>query len=238
MAGIKNHPLPRVALIVAGGRGIRMGADIPKQFLLLQGRPLLMHSIEAFEHHDAATRIILVLPAGYLDYWKETCDALSFSIPHETVAGGETRAESVRNGLKLIEEECFVAIHDGARPLVSPGLISSIFGEAEAKGNAVPAIHPTDAARIISADGVKPIPKENVLLIQTPQCFRFSTLTKAYKQLQDNYPDDAGLVESLGVKIHIIEGEHMNIKITHPEDIPVAGAILQQRDKSTRPRQK
>lgn len=213
------------AIIVAGGSGNRMQAALPKQFLPLQGKPILMHTIEAFHACGLSPEIIIVLNIHQHQFWEQLCQKHNFQIPHQLVSGGEERFHSVKNGLEYIKGNGIVAVHDAVRPLVSTELIQSCFKAAEAAGNAVPGVQPTDSIRKITASGKSEAMSRNmVALIQTPQTFEVKMLKKAYMQpFRNDFTDDASVVEYMGTEINIIEGERSNIKITFQEDIAIAG---------------
>jgi len=216
------------ALIVAGGSGSRMGSSVPKQFLGLAGRPVLMHAIERFHSYDASMKIITVIPENQFAFWEELKIRHSFNIPHILASGGTTRFESVRNGLEYVPEDCYVAIHDGVRPLVSTSTIGRCFEAAFTYGNGIPAIAPADSVRIMTGQGNMAVNRQYVKLIQTPQVFRADLIKKAYQQkYAPEITDDAMLLEKTGVDIVIVEGNRENIKITNPEDLPLAGLLLQ-----------
>jgi len=215
------------ALIVAGGTGKRMGAEIPKQFLELAGRPVLMHTIERFKAFDESIEIITVLPENQLRHWIELQEKYSFKVPQTIVKGGSARFFSVRNGLKFVNEPSIVAIHDGVRPFVSLDTIKNCFTTAGELGNAVPSLTPSESLRIINEIGNQPINRLLVRQIQTPQVFDAGLIKKAY--LQNNSPeftDDATVLEKTGVKINLIEGNPENIKITKPVDLLISAALL------------
>ena len=217
------------ALIVAGGSGKRMGTEIPKQFLGLAGKPVLMHTIEKFRAFEISIKIILVLPADMIDYWTELKKKHSFSVPHITTTGGLTRFDSVKNGLQLIDSKGYVAIHDGVRPLVSIATISACFREAEKFGNAIPVISPADSVRMITDQGNIPLNRQYLKLIQTPQVFDTELIKKAYlSDYSHEITDDATLLEKTGELIHLVEGNRENIKITNPEDLLIAEAMMRQ----------
>lgn len=214
-------------IIVAGGKGIRMGRTIPKQFLPIGGKPLLMHTIEAFYRADRTIRIVLVLPSDQQNYWKSLCLQYDFVIEHTIVEGGETRFMSVRNGLKLIPLEGIVGVHDGVRPFVSQNVIKRCFCEAQSHGAVVPVIDMVESVRQISSEGSVAICRDQYKLVQTPQVFDSALLHKAYKQpFCSNFTDDASVVENLGEKIFLTEGNRENIKITTSFDLIIANALL------------
>ncbi|GAP43898.1 2-C-methyl-D-erythritol 4-phosphate cytidylyltransferase [Lentimicrobium saccharophilum] len=219
--------MERFVIIVAGGTGQRMGAGIPKQFLPLCGRPLLMHTMEAFHRFDAKTRVVLVLPAGQAVLWNELCTLHGFTLPHKLAEGGETRGISVRNGLDTISATGgVVAVHDGARPLVSQETIATGFALAESGKNAVPALPLTDSLRIIDGNGTRALDRTLVRRVQTPQCFPLYVLRMAYDHPDFmHFTDDAQLVEKAGFAITLYEGNAENIKITAPFDLKLAGLL-------------
>ena len=215
-------------VIVAGGSGKRMGAEIPKQFLELAGRPVLMHTIERFKVFNEAIEIITVLPENQLRFWIDLQKKHSFSVPHTLVKGGSNRFLSVRNGLKFVNTSGLVAIHDGVRPFVSIDTIKRCFETAEKLGNAVPAISPTESLRIVTEDGSLPVNRFTVKQIQTPQVFNAALIKNAYLQdYNPDFTDDATVLEKVGAKINLIEGNRENIKITNPEDLLISAALLQ-----------
>jgi 2-C-methyl-D-erythritol 4-phosphate cytidylyltransferase len=215
------------ALIVAGGSGTRVGADIPKQFLELAGKPVLMHTIEKFHAFDSALKIITVLPESQIGLWKELQKKYSFSVSQILVTGGSSRFLSVKNGLMEVDENGLVAIHDGVRPLVSAATIKRCFADAEIFGNAIPVISPSDSLRMITEQGNMPVNREYLRLIQTPQVFVAKLIKKAYLQdYSPDFTDDATLLEKTGESIHLVEGNRENIKITNPEDLVIAEALL------------
>ena len=216
------------AIIVAGGSGSRMGTSIPKQFLLLKGRPVLMHTIEAFYHSKTNPAIIAVLPDEYHAYWEELCVEHEFNVPHLLVKGGQSRFHSVRNGLDTIDDEnALVAIHDAVRPLTKTSIIDLSYTHAAAHGNAVTAVKSRDTVRQLKDGASTHLLRDEIYLVQTPQTFVVSQLKSAYQQeYNDNFTDDASVVEAAGFPINLIEGGHHNIKITFPEDIALAEALL------------
>ncbi|MDP4282643.1 MAG: 2-C-methyl-D-erythritol 4-phosphate cytidylyltransferase [Bacteroidota bacterium] len=215
------------AIIVAGGSGNRMNASVPKQFLELGGKAILMHSVKAFYDYDPAIGIRVVLPEEHFPLWKKLCRQYSFDIPHELSKGGTTRTESVRHALQDIGDEGLVAIHDGVRPLVSQNLIHTVFTTAFRTGNAVPAIPVTDSIREITTEGNMPVCRDSLRIIQTPQVFDVNLIKKAYALASGNdYSDDATVFELLGMKICLVDGIRENIKITLPEDLVIASALL------------
>jgi 2-C-methyl-D-erythritol 4-phosphate cytidylyltransferase len=215
------------ALIVAGGSGKRMGADIPKQFLELAGRPVLMHTIERFKSFNNEIEIITVLPENQLHFWIDLQKKHSFAVTHTLVKGGSNRFFSVRNGLKFVNSPGLVAIHDGVRPFVSIDTIERCFETAEKLGNAIPAISPTESLRILTDQGSLPVNRFHVKQIQTPQVFNAALIKNAYLQeYSPDFTDDATVLEKTGEKINLVEGNRENIKITNPEDLLISTALL------------
>lgn len=215
------------ALIVAGGSGKRMGTKIPKQFLELAGKPVLMHTIERFKAFNEAITIITVIPEEQFGLWKELQEAHSFSIPQTLVKGGDTRFMSVKNGLEAVGPAGLVAIHDGVRPLVSIDTIKRCFEAAGKSGSAIPVIGLTDSLRMITNGGSIPADRQRFRLVQTPQVFEISLIRNAYLQPYcPEFTDDATVVEKAGGKISLVEGNRENIKITNPEDLLAAETLL------------
>jgi 2-C-methyl-D-erythritol 4-phosphate cytidylyltransferase len=215
------------AIIVGGGSGSRMLSEVPKQFMLLRGRPVLMHTIEAFKKSDYNPEIIVVLNVDFHQYWENLCLLHNFSIPHKLVKGGTQRFDSVKNGIKAIQTKAIVAIHDAVRPLLSKQLIDRTFEEAERSGNAVAAIKSRDSVRQNTVTHTIPLDREEIYLIQTPQTFSSEILKKAYTQeYRNEFTDDASVAEKIGIKINLIDGETRNFKITFPEDIRLAEIYL------------
>jgi 2-C-methyl-D-erythritol 4-phosphate cytidylyltransferase len=219
--------MDQYVVIVAGGSGKRMGAEIPKQFLELAGRPVLMHTIERFKSYNDAIEIITVLPENQLRHWLELQEKYSFTIPQTLVKGGSHRFFSVRNGLKFVNVTGLVAIHDGVRPFVSIDTIKRCFETAEKLGNAIPSISSTESLRILTDQGSIPVNRLHVKQIQTPQVFNAELIKKAYLQeYNPEFTDDATVLEKTGEKINLIDGNRENIKITNPEDLLISTALL------------
>ncbi|WP_121810712.1 2-C-methyl-D-erythritol 4-phosphate cytidylyltransferase [Mucilaginibacter kameinonensis] len=215
-------------IIVAGGSGSRMQSNLPKQFLLLNGKPVLMHTIEAFEQSAFKPGIILVLPEAYHTYWHQLIEEYSFTIPHQLVTGGETRFHSVKKGLDLITDtDALVAVQDAVRPLVSPAIIDDAYRCAAEHGTAVVAVKSRDSIRQVRDGKSVSLIRDEIYLVQTPQTFKASLLRKAYEQpFNSTFTDDASVVEQYGAEIKLTEGDHSNIKITFPEDIAIAELLL------------
>ncbi|MCX2574406.1 2-C-methyl-D-erythritol 4-phosphate cytidylyltransferase [Pedobacter sandarakinus] len=215
------------AIIVAGGSGNRMQTETPKQFLLLQNLPVLMHTIKAFAQSNAQPKIFLVLGKEQQDYWKRLCEEFHFYIPHEVVTGGTERFYSVKNAVDRLFENGYVAIHDAVRPLVSSALIDKCFNQTQTMGNAIAAVKSSDSVRMFAENTSKALNRDDIYLVQTPQTFECDTLKKAYKQeFTSKFTDDASVVEAMGQTINIIEGERNNIKITYPIDLELAELLL------------
>jgi len=213
----------KYALIVAGGKGVRMGASVPKQFLLLSGKPLLMHSLEAFYNADPEIRLILVLPEFQQDYWKELCTQYHFKLQHEVVNGGDTRFESVKSGLALIDNKGLVAVHDGVRPFINKDLIDRCFQAAQQFGGAVPVTELTESLRKLEGETSFSVHRETFRFVQTPQVFRAEILKEAYTlPYRESFTDDASVVEAAGFKVELVEGLAGNIKITNTIDLLLA----------------
>jgi 2-C-methyl-D-erythritol 4-phosphate cytidylyltransferase len=222
---MKDH-----VIIVAGGSGKRMSQDQPKQLLELAGMPLLMHSLIQFNSFDPQLTIIVSLHPSYMDVWKQLCNKHGCIVPHQLVSGGETRYHSVKNGLYWVGDECLVAVHDAARPLISQQLIRRTFEKAREKGSAVPCIPVNDTIRQIDGGQVIPIERSTLRIIQTPQVFHSSLLKKAYEQPFDQrFTDDGSLLEAMGMQVNLVEGDPENFKITYPGDLEKAEAILKNR---------
>lgn len=214
-------------LIVAGGSGKRMGAEMPKQYLELAGKPVLMHTLERFKSFNDSIEIITVLPENQLRFWEELQKKYSFDIPHTIVKGGSSRFYSVKNGLRFVETPGLVAIHDGVRPFVSTETIKRCFDMAEKSGNAVPVITPSDSLRIMTGEGNMHLNRMLVRQVQTPQVFDTMLIKKAYLQdCRPEFTDDATVLESTGITINLVEGNRENIKITNPEDLLISSALL------------
>ncbi|MDD4921948.1 MAG: 2-C-methyl-D-erythritol 4-phosphate cytidylyltransferase [Bacteroidales bacterium] len=216
----------RYAIIVAGGKGLRMGAAIPKQFLLLSGRPLLMHTIEAFYLSDPEISLILVLPESQQAYWKDLCSKYDFKLPCQIVNGGDTRYESVKNGLALTGDKGLVAVHDGVRPFISPDLIERCYAAAAEFGAVVPVTQLTESIRRLDGETSFSVRREIFRSVQTPQVFRVDLLKKAYlSSYSELFTDDASVVEAAGFKVELVEGNPENIKITTTIDLLMAEQI-------------
>jgi len=220
--------MKQYAIIVAGGKGSRMGVDLPKQFLPVGGKPVLMHTLDVFYHYNSDIRLILVLPKDQQTYWSRLCGENHFFVPHLVVNGGQTRFHSVKNGLACIKEPGLVAVHDGVRPFVSLQVIDRCYRLAEETHAVVPVIDVVDSLREIDGDGSKAVAREKYRAVQTPQVFESELLKKAYEQpYQPAFTDDASVVEALGFPICLAEGNRENIKITTPFDMKIAQVLVE-----------
>lgn len=214
------------AIILASGEGSRMGNSFPKQFMGLKGRPVLFHTIEKFSQVKHL-EIILVLNSDHTTLWNDLCFKYNFSIPHKICIGGNTRLQSVKKGLALCKKKSVIAIHDGVRPLVSIKLIKKIYALAETHGAVVPAVPCRDSVRLFNSEKNLPLSRNEVFMVQTPQCFKSEIILKAYNKIKiDDFTDDASVVQKSGVNIFLTEGEKENIKITFPEDLKIASCLI------------
>lgn len=215
------------ALIVAGGKGTRIKSKLPKQFLELNGMPILLHTIEAFFRYSDEIQIILVLPENDFPIWESICERFQFTKTVLLQKGGDTRFQSVKNGLDKIEGPGCVAIHDGVRPLVSEDIIGASFRLAAVHQSAVAAVRLKESIRMTDQDTTKSMDRSRFRLIQTPQTFNIELIKKAYQIKEDaSLTDDASVAERSGHLISLFEGSYENIKITTPEDLIVAEALL------------
>lgn len=222
--------MKKYAVIVAGGAGVRMGAQLPKQFLLLRNKAVLWHTLNAFLAAFTDLKIILVLPVQYIEAGNEIIATLAAPERVLVTTGGATRYQSVQNGLKLVEKDAVIFVHDGVRCLVTPALIQRCYAAAVEKGNATPAIAAVDSIRIETGTGNEVMDRNKVRIIQTPQTFLAEQLLKAFEQPYDpSFTDEATVVERMGIAIHLVEGECSNIKITQPIDLLLAEKILEER---------
>lgn len=219
--------MKKYAIIVAGGKGLRMGGDLPKQFLPMGGKPVLMHTLEVFRKYDATLQIILVLPREQQQFWKQLCEEHHFAVEHTVADGGETRFHSVKNGLALVQATGLVGVHDGVRPFVSIEVIRRCFDLAEQHKAVIPVIDIVETVRHLTDAGSETVNRNDYKLVQTPQVFDTELLQKAYAQeFTPFFTDDASVVEAMGVPVHLAEGNRENIKITTPFDLKVGSALL------------
>ena len=216
-------------LIVAGGKGLRMGSETPKQFLPVGGRPVLMRTIERFHQYDPQMGIVLVLPKEQQEYWKALCKEYAFSLPHLIADGGATRFHSVKNGLRAIpEDDGLTGVHDGVRPFVSLDVIRRCYQEAATRQAVVPVIAIHESIRRVTSSGSQAANREEYKLVQTPQVFSTRLLKKAYEQAYSPaFTDDASVVEATGMTVHCTEGNRENIKLTTPFDLKIANALIE-----------
>lgn len=219
--------MPRTTIIVAGGAGKRLGGPVPKQFQSVKGRPLLMWTIEAFHRYDPEMPLIVVLPKEHFDIWRALCMGHRFFIKHEVVAGGEQRWHSVKAGVANVAGDGLVAVHDGVRPLVSAELIDRCFEAAHRQAAVIPVVPVVPSIRETTAEGSRALDRSKLLAVQTPQCFHADLLRKAFElPYEEGFTDEAVMVERLGVKVALVEGEERNIKVTTAMDMRVAEALL------------
>lgn len=217
----------KYAVIVAGGIGTRMGANLPKQFMLLKGKPILYYSIKAFLDAYDDLQIILVLPADFITIGQEMVNGYFDKRRIEITTGGDTRFQSVKNGLAFVEEGSIVFVHDAVRCLASVNLIHRCYEQAVKTGTAIPAIASKDSIRLVSGETSKPFDRNKVMLVQTPQTFQSKILLPAYQvEYKEEFTDEATVVEASGVKVSLVEGEENNIKITRPGDLLIADSYL------------
>ena len=217
-------------IIVAGGKGLRMGSDIPKQFLPIGGRPVLMRTIERFREYSPTLQIILVLPKAQQDYWQELCQEYHFNVEYQLADGGETRFHSVQHGLALIPDDAegVVGVHDGVRPLPSIDVIRNCYETAREKKAVIPVIPVVETVRHLQGEVSITVPRNDYRLVQTPQCFDIQLLKAANRQpYNDGFTDDASVVEAFGFAITLVEGNRENIKITTPYDLKIAEVLVQ-----------
>ena len=219
--------MKKSVIIVAGGKGLRMGSELPKQFLPIGGKPVLMHTLEVFRRYDAALHIILVLPKGQQDFWRQLCKEHGFAVEHTIADGGETRFHSVKNGLALVQAPGLVGVHDGVRPFVSVDVISRCYDLAEERKAVVPVVDVVETLRHLTDKGIETVSRNDYKLVQTPQVFDANLLKQAYAQeFTPFFTDDASVVEAMGVPVFLAEGNRENIKITTPFDLKVGSALL------------
>ncbi len=219
----------KAALVVAGGKGTRMGGPVSKQYLPIGGKPVLMHTLERFHEADPEILLILVLPADDFLFWKKCCEEFHFSLSHQLVTGGKSRFQSVKNGLDALPfEEGLVAIHDGVRPFVKKEVIVSSYSEAAKSGSAIAVVDLKDSIRRVTSEGQSAFQERQFFrLVQTPQTFQISKIKKAFEVEElPQFTDDATVYEHQGWKVSLISGNPENIKITTPEDLEYADFLL------------
>ena len=216
-------------VIVAGGKGLRMGSDIPKQFLPIGGKPVLMRTLERFREYSADLQIILVLPEAQQDYWRQLCEKYHFDVKYQLANGGQTRFHSVQNGLSLVPDDAegVVGVHDGVRPFPSIEVIRNCFETTRTAKAVIPVIPVVETVRHLEGERSVTVPRDEYKLVQTPQTFDIQLLKAANRQpYNDGFTDDASVVESYGHEITLVDGNRENIKITTPYDLTVAEALL------------
>ena len=216
-------------IIVAGGKGLRMGSDIPKQFLPIGGKPVLMRTLERFRAYSSALQIILVLPEAQQDYWRQLCEEYHFDVEHQIANGGQTRFHSVQNGLALVPDDAegVVGVHDGVRPFPSIEVIRNCYETARTAKAVIPVIPVVETVRHLEGDKSVTVPRGDYRLVQTPQTFDIQLLKSANRQpYNDGFTDDASVVESYGHAITLVEGNRENIKITTPYDLKIAEILI------------
>lgn len=215
-------------IIVAGGIGKRMASSVPKQFMLLRGKPVLCRTIAAFHRFDPEMELIVVLPKEQIAIWRTLCIGHHFSIEHTVVVGGTERFHSVREGLKEVKHDGLVAVHDGVRPLVSTELITRCFAAAELHGATIPVVPIGSSVREVNGQSSRALDRTTLRTVQTPQCFLVPLLRKAFELPYDPaFTDEATLVERSGMTVHLVEGEERNIKVTTPMDLRLAEVLLE-----------
>lgn len=213
-------------IITAGGIGKRMGGSIPKQFLLLNDKPILMHTIERIHSFDNTAQLIVTLPVDYLKDWEEMCQKYDFHIEHEVVSGGEERFDSIKNALEKATGD-WIAVHDGVRPFVSRSVLNQLLLEVKNHRAVIPVIPVKETLRIADGETNATVKRDHYRVVQTPQIFEAKLIKKAYEQKYATaFTDDASVVEAIGARIHLIPGNEENIKITNPLDLSVAAIIL------------
>ena len=213
---------------MAGGIGTRMRASVPKQFLILDGMPILMHTINAFDRYSDSVTKIIVLPSYEINHWQELCEQYRFTSAHSVVSGGESRFQSVKNGLELVQGPGLVAIHDGVRPLVSTDIIGASFRLASLHKSAIASVRLKESIRVIDQDTTQAVDRSMYRMIQTPQTFDIDLIKSSYSIKEEKYlTDDASVAERAGNKISLFEGSYDNIKITTPEDLTIAEALFE-----------
>jgi len=222
--------MKKTAIIVAGGTGQRMGATMPKQFLVIEGKSILLHTVNQFVAAFADINFVIVLPADYIQEGKDLIASSGLTQHVQFTAGGETRFQSVKNGLAHVAPDAIVFVHDAVRCLLTPDLIQRCYQQALEKGSAIPAVASTDTIRITEGTKHHVVDRANVMMIQTPQTFNAAILQKAFEQAyQSSFTDEANVLETSGTEVFLIEGEYENIKITRPLDLAIAAYILAKR---------
>lgn len=220
--------MDKTVIIVAGGMGKRMQSPVPKQFMMLGGKPVIFHTIDKFLQYDASLKFIIALPEENLSTWQTLCNQVGFTIPVIIAKGGKTRFHSVFSALQYTGQNELIAVHDAVRPLVSVETIAKVFEAAKNSGAAIPVIPPSESLRRITSNGNFPVNREEYVIVQTPQVFHASVIHKAYQQEYNTlFTDDASVVQKAGYPITLVEGNPENIKITSPADLKIAEFYLQ-----------
>jgi 2-C-methyl-D-erythritol 4-phosphate cytidylyltransferase len=220
--------MEKYVLILAGGLGKRMNTSIPKQFIPIAGKPVLMHTIAKFKNHDPKMNILVIIPKVHIPLWKDLCTEFGFNIEHQIVSGGKERFYSVKNGLKRVPEDSLVLIHDGVRPLVSNETIKRVVNTSLEKGNAIPFLDISQSIRKLTKGKNRMINRNNIKIIQTPQGFHSNDIKEAYaKRYRNSFTDDASVLEALGHEINLVKGNNKNMKITSSTDIHLVDCLLQ-----------
>ncbi|MCH5717144.1 2-C-methyl-D-erythritol 4-phosphate cytidylyltransferase [Niabella hibiscisoli] len=221
----------KVAIIVAGGAGKRMGSDLPKQFLMVQNKPVLYHTLNTFLSAYEDLQIVLVLAEDYVDMGREIIDAYFENDRIRIAVGGATRFDSVKNGLSMVEGEAIIFVHDAVRCALTTGLIHRCYETALEMGTAIPVVKSSDSLRMINEDGMnEAVDREKIVMVQTPQVFHSKILIPAFNiDYKDWFTDEASVVEAFGMMVTLVEGEKQNLKITHPVDLAIAGQVLAER---------
>ena len=220
--------MKKYVIVVAGGKGLRMGGEIPKQFIPVKGKPVLMRTLETFYACDPNIELIVVLPVEQRSYWEHLCAEYGFTLPHRIAAGGETLFHSVKNGLALVEEDGVVGVHDGVRPFVSAEVIANCYAQAATLQAVVPVTDVVETVRhLLPEGGSETVSRNDYKLVQTPQVFTVELLKRAYAQdYKPFFTDDASVVEALGQPVHLVSGNRENIKLTTPFDLKVAESLI------------
>lgn len=224
--------MKRYAVIVAGGRGVRMGADRPKQFLEIGGKPILRHTVERFLAFDPGVELIIVLPKDQRDFWRDYCHESGFLTRYTMVTGGITRFHSVQNALEYVRTDGVVAVHDGVRPFVGTDLLARLYEAAEEHEAVIPVFPVVESVRKVERDASGrvssgPVDRDGLVLVQTPQVFRADVLKEAYRQpFRPSFTDDASVVEAAGHTVELVPGERFNVKVTTPDDLALAEKLL------------
>jgi 2-C-methyl-D-erythritol 4-phosphate cytidylyltransferase len=222
--------MKKTAIIVAGGTGQRMGAALPKQFLAIEGKSILLHTVSQFVAAFWDINFVIVLPLDYISEGQNLIESSGLTQHIQIIAGGDTRFQSVKNGLAQVDADAIVFVHDAVRCLLTPALVQRCYEQALEKGSAIPAVASTDTIRIIEGEKHHLVDRENVMMIQTPQTFNAAILIKAFEQAyQPAFTDEANVLEASGTEVYLIDGEYENIKITRPLDLAIANYILAKR---------